>query len=173
MYCVYVFCMYINTTDRSDARAPSSSSHVHSCVTRIGHFELFVQRGALVIFQTDADRGPKQSKETLERHFTPSLHHYGSTAMQIPPSVTWENGGFRSVCQFILTWHTGVWQLWKSSKSFGDHQAKPPPRIDRSRAGFVLRLVHWNVGFLVKIVFRYLLGPHRAWQRIRENEKKQ
>lgn len=53
-------------------------------------------------------KGPKQSKESLERHFTLPFHHYGSTAMQISPSVTWENGGFRSVCQFILTWHIRV-----------------------------------------------------------------
>lgn len=117
-------------------RAPPLS-HVHSCVTRIGHFELFVQRGSLVIFQTNADQRAETVERIARKTFHPSL-----------PSLWVHRDADLAVCYlrerrisvglsvYLDMAYTRVWRLWKSSKTNGDHQAKPPPRIDPSGAGF-------------------------------------
>lgn len=122
---------------QSAARAPPLS-HVHSCVTRIGHFELFVQRGPLVIFQTNAE----QRAETVERIARKTFHPF-------LPSLWVHRDADLAVCYlrerrisvglsvYLDMAYTGVWRLWKSSKTNGDHQAKPQPRIDSSGAGFL------------------------------------
>lgn len=125
---------------RSAARAPPLS-HVHSCVTRIGHFELFVQRGPLGIFQTNAEHRTKTVERIARKTFHPFL-----------PSLWVHRDADLAVCYlrerrisvglsvYLDMAYTGVWRLWKSSKTNGDHQAKPRPRIDSSGAGFCIEI---------------------------------
>lgn len=141
---------------------------MHSCVTRIGHFELFVQRGSLVIFQTNAD----QRAETVERIARKTFHPF-------LPSLWVHRDADLAVCYlrerrisvglsvYLDMAYTGVWRLWKSSKTNGDHQAKPPPRIDPSGAGFCT-----EIGVLrrVRIFLQYLLESKRAWKTTREKK---
>lgn len=101
--------LYINPADRSAQQRALLLCHMCTAAWRASAIlSCLFSEVRLVFSRQTQNIGPKQSKESLERHFTLSFHHYGSIAMQISPSVTWENGGFRSVCQFILTWHIRV-----------------------------------------------------------------